>query len=125
MAVLIEMFIYLAEWKGFQHLVSEDPEAIAAAIIIVVDIPEINYGNNSNCLYYVHINSLVLTSKTLLNFCRMQRRVLHRFVMMAKRQVPSRIGDQSDAAEDKASQEGNRDLKVCDRDVKENVTSKI
>lgn len=35
----------------------------------------------------------------------MQRRVLHRFVMMAKRQVPSRIGDQSDAAEDKASQE--------------------
>ena len=37
----------------------------------------------------------------------MQRRVLHRFVMMAKRQVPSRIGDQTDAAEDKASQEGN------------------
>ena len=44
MAVLIEMFMYLAEWKGFQHLVSEDPEAIAAAIIIVVDIPEIYYG---------------------------------------------------------------------------------
>ena len=121
MAVLIEMFMYLAEWKGFQHLVSEDPEAIAAAIIIIVDIPEIYY---SNC-YCVHINSLVLTSKTLLNFCRMQRRVLHHFVMMAKRQAPSRIGDQSDAAEDKAAQEGNRDLKVFDVDVKENVTSKI
>ena len=116
--------MYLAEWKGFHHLVSEDPEAIAAAIIIIVDIPEIYYGNNNNC-YCVHINSLVLTSKTLLNFCRMQRRVLHHFVMMAKRQAPSRIGDQSDAAEDKAAQEGNRDLKVFDVDVKENVTSKI
>ena len=105
-------------------MVSEDPEAIAAAIIIIVDIPGIYYGNNNNC-YCVHINSLVLTSKTLLNFCRMQRRVLHHFVMMAKRQVPSRIGDQSDAAEDKAAQEGNRDLKVFDVDVKEDVTSNI
>lgn len=35
----------------------------------------------------------------------MQRKVLHRFVMMAKRQMPSRIGDQADSAEDKATQE--------------------
>lgn len=36
----------------------------------------------------------------------MQRRVLHRFVMMAKRQMPARVGDQTDSAEDKAAQEG-------------------
>lgn len=35
----------------------------------------------------------------------MQRKVLHQFVMMAKRQMPSRIGDHIDA-EDKAAQEG-------------------
>ena len=40
---------------------------------------------------------------------RIQRKVLHRFVMMAKRQMPTRIGDQTDAmsAEDRAAQEGN------------------
>ena len=37
----------------------------------------------------------------------MQRRVLHRFVMMAKRQMPARVGDQTDSAEDTAAQEGN------------------
>ena len=36
----------------------------------------------------------------------MQRRVLHRFVMMAKRQMPARVGDQADSSEDKAAQEG-------------------
>lgn len=43
----------------------------------------------------------------ILTFCfdRMQRKVLHQFVMMAKRQMPSRIGDHVDA-EDKAAQEG-------------------
>ena len=40
---------------------------------------------------------------------RVQRKVLHRFVMMAKRTMPTSIGDQADAssAEDKAAQEGN------------------
>ena len=36
---------------------------------------------------------------------RMQRKVLHQFVMMAKRQMPTRIGDHVDA-EDKAAHEG-------------------
>lgn len=35
----------------------------------------------------------------------MQRKVLHQFVMMAKRQMPTRIGDHVDA-EDKAAHEG-------------------
>lgn len=34
----------------------------------------------------------------------MQRRVLHRFVMMAKRQMPGRVGDQLDG-EDRVAQE--------------------
>ena len=38
-------------------------------------------------------------------FDRMQRKVLHQFVMMAKRQMPSRIGGHTDA-EDRAAQEG-------------------
>ena len=38
-------------------------------------------------------------------FDRMQRKVLHQFVMMAKRQMPSRIGGHTDA-EDTAAQEG-------------------
>ena len=42
-------------------------------------------------------------------FDRMQRKVLHQFVMMAKRQMPSRIGDHTDA-EDKAAQEGSKRL---------------
>lgn len=37
---------------------------------------------------------------------RMQRKVLHRFVMMAKRTMPSSMGDQLDSGEDKAAQEG-------------------
>lgn len=41
----------------------------------------------------------------------MQRKVLHQFVMLAKRQMPSRIGDHIDAA-DKAAQEG-RDYYNC------------
>ena len=39
----------------------------------------------------------------------MQRKVLHQFVMMAKRQMPSRIGGHTDA-EDKAAQEGSKRL---------------
>ncbi|CAH3176055.1 unnamed protein product [Porites lobata] len=35
----------------------------------------------------------------------MQRKVLHRFVMMAKRTMPSSMGDQLDSGEDKAAQE--------------------
>ena len=42
-------------------------------------------------------------------FDRMQRKVLHQFVMMAKRQMPTRIGDHTDA-EDKAAQEGSKRL---------------
>ena len=45
----------------------------------------------------------------LLCFDRMQRKVLHQFVLMAKRQMPSRIGEHTDA-EDKAAQEGSKRL---------------
>lgn len=45
------------------------------------------------------------TLTCLISLDRMQRKVLHQFVMMAKRQMPSRIGDHIDA-EDKAAQEG-------------------
>lgn len=54
---------------------------------------------------------LVLLMKQICLCCfdRMQRKVLHQFVMMAKRQMPSRIGDHIDA-EDKAAQEGSKRL---------------
>ena len=43
-------------------------------------------------------------------FDRMQRKVLHQFVMMAKRQMPSRIGGHTTDAKDKAAQGGSKRL---------------
>ena len=59
------------------------------------------FFNKSHCKDLSLINMVCLICVG-----RMQRKVLHRFVMMAKRTMPSQIGDQADSAEDKAAQEG-------------------
>lgn len=55
---------------------------------------------------YLFGESFVNFLKIMFYVGRMQRKVLHRFVMMAKRTMPSSMGDQLDSGEDKAAQEG-------------------
>ena len=59
--------------------------------------------------YYFTVGRPDETNLSVLFFDRMQRKVLHQFVMMAKRQMPSRIGEHA-GAEDKAAQEGSKRL---------------
>lgn len=94
-----------ADWRFGPHNFGPQPEYVRKAALATMIICFIGFVAYLVFLFVDSKSAQMRADKHRQEM--MQRKVLHRFVMMAKRTMPTSIGDQADAssAEDKAAQE--------------------
>ncbi|XP_078361609.1 uncharacterized protein LOC144645969 isoform X2 [Oculina patagonica] len=91
-----------ADWHFGPHNFGEQPDYVRKAALATMIICFIGFVAYLIFLFVDSKSAQMRAEKHRQEM--MQRKVLHQFVMMAKRQMPTRIGDQMDA-EDKAAHE--------------------